>query len=107
MLKNSGLLSEDAFSPNVLDTIVIAQFLKTCKMIPSKQSLSLSNLIKYFGIKMPGDGLGTGPGVVQFHTAEYDIRMTVELLKHFTQRQTTENASETVVVHQDKKRKVI
>jgi DNA polymerase III epsilon subunit-like protein len=80
MLKNSGLLSEDAFSPNVLDTIVIAQFLKTCKMIPSKQSLSLSNLIKYFGIKMPGTGLG----VVQFHTAEYDIRMTVQLLKHFT-----------------------
>jgi DNA polymerase III epsilon subunit-like protein len=107
MLKNSGLLSDkmyESFSPNALDTIVVAQFLKTCKIIPNKQSLSLVNLIKYCDIKM------TGTGGVQFHTAEYDIRMTVQLLKHFkkiAEGKATEVATETGAVHPEKKRKLI
>lgn len=77
MLKNSGLLSEvmyESFSPNALDTVTIAQFLKTCKIIPDKQSVSLTNLVKHFNLTKTN---------TDFHTAEYDIRMTVELLKHF------------------------
>jgi DNA polymerase-3 subunit epsilon len=104
MLKNSGLLSDesyDSFSPNALDTIVIGQFLKTCKIIPNKQSLSLTNLCNYLNIKMEGS-ISTS---VQFHTAEYDIRMTIELLKHF--RRLLENVESAQSVHVDKKRKVI
>ena len=76
MLKNSGLLSDDHLSPNVLDTITIAQFLKTCKIIPNKQSLSLTNLAKHFNLTTNNKTAN-----IDFHTAEYDIRMTVELLK--------------------------
>jgi len=104
MLKNSGLLSEsmsDSFSPNVIDTIVIAQFLKTCKIIPNKQSLSLTNLSNYFRIKMPGET------ITSFHTAEYDIRMTIQLLKHFRQLLENVQATTTEAVHADKKRKVV
>jgi DNA polymerase III alpha subunit (gram-positive type) len=77
MLKSNGILTQDVyqnyFSPNVLDTIVLAQFLKTIGKIPSRQSISLVNLCNYFGIDTIKN--------LDSHNAECDIRMTIALFK--------------------------
>jgi DNA polymerase III epsilon subunit-like protein len=77
MLKNNQLLSDAAiecyFSPNDIDTLTIAKFMKSCKKIPIKQSLSLVNLCNYFNICLDTD--------LDPHNAEYDIKMTIKLFK--------------------------
>jgi hypothetical protein len=77
MLKNNQILSDYAiecyFSPNSMDTLTIAKFMKSCKKIPVKQSLSLVNVCKYFDISLDTE--------LEAHNAEYDIKMTVELFK--------------------------
>jgi DNA polymerase III alpha subunit (gram-positive type) len=56
---------------NQIDTIVLAQFLKLNNKISKYQSISLVNLAQLYDIKIPG----------QAHTAEYDTKMTIEVLK--------------------------
>jgi DNA polymerase III epsilon subunit-like protein len=79
-IKGCGLLSEYEYhsyiSFNCVDTICIAQFLKLTGEIPRKQSISLSNLCSYYNIKTEGDS-------ESYHTAEYDIVMTLHLLRKF------------------------
>lgn len=76
-LKNSGIITENNYfnliSHNVLDTIVISQFLKFTNHISSNQSLSLVSLCKMANIKSDGNA----------HEAKTDILMTIELLKYF------------------------
>jgi DNA polymerase III alpha subunit (gram-positive type) len=56
---------------NQIDTIVLAQFLKLNNKISKYQSISLVNLAQFYNITIPG----------QAHTAEYDTKMTIEVLK--------------------------
>jgi DNA polymerase III alpha subunit (gram-positive type) len=56
---------------NQIDTIVLAQFLKLSNKISKYQSISLVNLGQLYNIKIPGNA----------HTAEYDTKMTIEVLK--------------------------
>jgi DNA polymerase III epsilon subunit-like protein len=79
-IKNSGLLTENEYmsfiSFNSLDTICIAQYLKLTGDLPKKQSISLINLCKYYGIE-------ASVNTNSYHTAEYDIEMTLQLLRKF------------------------
>jgi DNA polymerase III alpha subunit (gram-positive type) len=79
-IKNSGLLTENEYmsfiSFNTLDTVCIAQYLKLTGDLPKKQSISLINLCKYYGIESP-------VSTESYHTAEYDIEMTLQLLRKF------------------------
>ena len=81
-IKGSGLLTENEYqkfiSYNSIDTISIAQYLKLTGDLPKKQSISLINLCKYYGIESKS---GSGSGL--YHTAEYDIEMTLNLLRKF------------------------
>jgi DNA polymerase III epsilon subunit-like protein len=78
-IKKSGLLKEEEYSNfiscNVIDTLTIAQFLKLCGKINEKQSLSLINLCSNYKIKRTKE---------LEHSSEYDIKMTIQLLKLFT-----------------------
>ena len=56
-----------------LDTMQIAQFFKSSKRLSVTQSLSLKNLTEYYNIKPKGE----------LHNAECDIRLTIDLFKHF------------------------
>lgn len=58
-------------SYRVLDTGVIAQFLKYINILPDSISGSLSSLIEYFELKTEGT----------LHDAEVDAKMTVEVFK--------------------------
>lgn len=77
-IKQSGLLRDEEYvnfiSCNVIDTVTIAQFLKLCGKLNEKQSLSLINLCSNCKIKRNKD---------LEHSSEYDIKMTVKLLKLF------------------------
>lgn len=77
-IKKSGLLKEEEYSkyitPNCLDTISIAQFLKLIGKLNPKQSLSLVNLCSSCKLKR-NEQLE--------HSSEYDIKMTIKLLKYF------------------------
>lgn len=77
-IKKSGLLKEDEYSKyisyNVLDTISVAQFLKLTGNLHEKQSLSLINLCSSCQLKRDEN---------LEHSAEYDIKMTIKLLKFF------------------------
>jgi DNA polymerase III alpha subunit (gram-positive type) len=99
MLKTSGILSpgtyNECFSYNVLDTIVIAQFLKLLDKLPKNYSVSLSSLCKYFNVDSV-QGL-------ELHNSECDIKMTVNLLKAMT-RQCEFDVNEVLVT--GKKRKM-
>jgi DNA polymerase III alpha subunit (gram-positive type) len=80
-LKSSKLLTEEQynnyFSNYTLDTMMIAQFMKVCNLVPSTQSMSLVNLCSHLNIKYNED-------TTKFaHDAEYDITMTISLLKEF------------------------
>jgi len=74
-IKSSGLLTHKEYSNfiscNPIDTLVVAQFLKTCGKLPQKQSLSLINLCNHFKL----DSCKNSE-----HTSEYDIKMTIKLL---------------------------
>jgi oligoribonuclease (3'-5' exoribonuclease) len=95
-IQNSGLLPKELyknyFSYNVIDTIILAQFLKLSNKLPEYQSISLSSLINYFA-------LNNNNVNVNFHTAEYDTEMTVKLLQKFRELNTTND----VVVVKKKK----
>lgn len=96
-IKNSGLLTENEYmsfiSFNTLDTICIAQYLKLTGDLPKKQSISLINLCKYYGIESPSQVHSDGDlsktrqepykTGTSYHTAEYDIEMTLHLLRKF------------------------
>ena len=79
MLKNNLLFTDNIIecyiSPNNIDTLTIAKFIKSCDKIPKKQSLSLTNLCQYFDITLENTKLSA-------HNAEYDIKLTVQLFKH-------------------------
>ena len=70
-----GLEYNNYFSYNSVDTIVIAQYLKICKKLPDRQSVSLISLCNYFGIKVDKE--------TKFHNSEFDTEMTIQLLKQF------------------------
>jgi DNA polymerase III alpha subunit (gram-positive type) len=95
-IKTSGLLTSEEYSKyisyNTLDTISIAQFLKLTGHLHEKQSLSLVNLCSSSQLKRD-ERLE--------HSSEYDIKMTIKLLKFF--KKTIGNESEENV---NKKRKV-
>lgn len=78
-IKQSGLLTEYEYnnyiSCNSLDTLMIAQFLKLSGELHEKQSLSLVNLSSSCNLKRQEE---------LEHSSEYDIKMTVKLLKFFT-----------------------
>ena len=57
-----------------LDTMQISYFLKSIGKFPQTQSLSLTHLMDYYNIKPNG----------KLHTAECDIRATVDLFKKIT-----------------------
>lgn len=63
--------SDKYISYRVLDTAVIHQFLQQLGLMPANVSGSLSSLIEYFEIKLPGNP----------HEAEYDTRAAVEVYK--------------------------
>jgi DNA polymerase III epsilon subunit-like protein len=74
-IKSSGLLTDREYSNfiscNPVDTLIVAQFLKTCGKLNQKQSLSLINLCNHFKL----DSCKNSE-----HTSEYDIKMTIKLL---------------------------
>lgn len=79
-IKHSGLLTEFEYnnfiSCNPLDTLSIAQFLKLSGKLHDKQSLSLVNLCSSLKLKLHEDEHLE-------HSSEYDIKMTIKLLKFF------------------------
>ena len=99
-LKSSGLLPENEYinyiSYNPIDTISIAQFLKLCGKLPEKQSISLINLCKYSKLNNPADS-------ELEHSSEYDINMTIKLLKIFKEL-TCETENDTLETNFLKKR---
>jgi len=80
-IKWSKLLSEEEYSKyisaNALDTLTIANFLKITGFIPSTQPLKLVSLCKFLNISTDDSNA---------HNAEYDTKMTVELLKIFKEK---------------------
>jgi DNA polymerase III alpha subunit (gram-positive type) len=79
-IKQSGLLTEYEYSSyisyNPLDTLSVAQFLKLSGKLHEKQSLSLINLCSSCNLKLHENEYLE-------HSAEYDIKMTIKLLKFF------------------------
>lgn len=77
-IKKSGLLTEAEYasfiSYNSIDTVCVAQFLKLSGVLHEKQSISLVNLCANAQIKRQEN---------LEHSAEYDTRMTIKLLKFF------------------------
>ena len=87
-IKQSGLLNEHEYnsyiSCNPLDTLSVAQFLKLTGKLHEKQSLSLVNLCSSCKLKRhENENLE--------HSAEYDIKMTIKLLKFFKNMVEKEN----------------
>lgn len=77
MLKLNNILSQELydiyFSSKYVDTLVISRFLKSCKLIPNKQSLSLSKICYYFDINIDSE--------LSAHNSEYDTKMTILLFE--------------------------
>jgi DNA polymerase III alpha subunit (gram-positive type) len=75
---DSGLLTKEEYdtfiSKRIVDTLTIARYLKTTGKIPKNQSVSLSNLCDFFNLTCENEN---------YHNAEYDIQMTIKLLKKF------------------------
>jgi DNA polymerase III alpha subunit (gram-positive type) len=94
-IKKSGLLTDSEYSSfisyNSIDTVCIAQFLKLSGILHEKQSISLVNLCSAAQIKRQEN---------LEHSAEYDTKMTVKLLKYF--RSSVQNTE----VNLTKKRKL-
>jgi DNA polymerase III epsilon subunit-like protein len=80
MLRSNKILTDSILDNYILsdfvDTIDLGKYLKSKNKIPSSQSLSLSKICNFLEIKTNCDLL---------HTAEYDIRLTIELYKHMLQ----------------------
>lgn len=99
-LKKSGLLTDTEYtnyiSCNPIDTLVIAQFLKLSGKLPEKQSISLINLCTHLKLKNSDDS-------ELEHSAEYDIKMTIKLLKKF--KELTQIKTQTETAFTSKKRK--
>jgi len=68
-----------------LDTMQIAQFFKSSGKLLDTQSLSLKNLTEYYNIKSEGE----------LHNAEYDIKLTIKLFKHFQNLLKNQNTANT------------
>lgn len=83
-MKSFGIYDHVSSTFN-LDTMQIAQFLKSSNKLPFNQSLSLKNLTEYYGIKPSGE----------LHNAECDIRLTIDLFKHF-QKVITQSTPSTI-----------
>lgn len=77
-IKKSGLLTNEEWSKyisyNALDTISVAQFLKLSGKLHERTSLSLVNLCSSCNLERNED---------LEHSSEYDIEMTIKLLKYF------------------------
>lgn len=77
-IKNSGILTELEYSTfmsyNNIDTVSIAQFLKLSGILHERQSLSLVNLC---------NSVNLNRNEQLEHSAEYDTKMTIKLLKRF------------------------
>ena len=80
-IKSSNLLSEEEYSKYIsvttLDTLTIANFLKLTGVLPTTQPLNLVSLCKFLNISSDD---------TQAHNAEYDTKMTIELLKIFKEK---------------------
>ena len=72
MLKSNDLLCNDYVTETCIDTIDLCKELKNVGIIPQNQSISLSKISDYLGITVKQ---------AKLHTAEYDIRLTIELFK--------------------------
>lgn len=77
MLINNNIFTQDIIDiyldmDNLLDTFLYAKKLKNMKLIPYRQSLSLSKLIYYFDLNNIN---------INFHNAEDDIKVTILLYK--------------------------
>lgn len=72
MLKSNDLLCNDYLTDYYLDTKDLCNELKNVGIVPRNQSVSLSKISDYLGITVEN---------AKLHTAEYDIRLTVELCK--------------------------
>lgn len=72
MLKSSDLLHETQVLSDYIDTIDTCKEMKQSGLIPKNQSVSLSKISNYLGINVTD---------AKLHTAEYDIRLTIELFK--------------------------
>jgi DNA polymerase III alpha subunit (gram-positive type) len=80
MLISNNLINSDCINAylnidKVYDSLILAKKLKQLKLIPSKQSLSLSKICYYFELN---ESLIDS---TNFHNAEYDIKLTVLLYK--------------------------
>lgn len=80
MLIKNNIINTDSINTylnidELEDTLTLAKKLKQLKLIPSKQSLSLSKICYYFELN---EHLIDS---VNFHNAEYDIKLTVLLYK--------------------------
>ena len=80
MLKGSNILQSDTIDTllqdNSIDTMLIAKSLKKYKQFPKDESMSLVNLCSAFKLELSPTEQTLGA-----HNAEYDIKMTIELLK--------------------------
>lgn len=75
MSRLNGLFNnniENTFSDTIIDTLTLCRTLRSKGKIPKTQSLSLGNIVDYFGINESNEN---------YHNAEYDILMTIKLLK--------------------------
>lgn len=77
MLINNDILTKETINKYLdlsiqLDTLNYAKELKNKKIIPKKQSLSLSKLCYYYDLNNDNEN---------FHNAEYDIKLTISLYK--------------------------
>jgi inhibitor of KinA sporulation pathway (predicted exonuclease) len=88
-MKSFGIYDHVSSTFN-LDTMQIAQFLKSSNKLPFNQSLSLKNLTEYYGLKPTGE----------LHNAECDIRLTIELFKHIQKVLTQQSNQSTSVTTQ-------
>lgn len=84
-LKSSNLLDNEFFSKyisfNVIDTITLGIFLKSCGLLQETQSLSLTSICKHLNINYKD--YYENSSNLNDHTAEYDIKMTILLFKKF------------------------
>lgn len=62
------------FSYGMIDTMVVSQFLKLCDKLPQRQRISLTSLSGYYMNESERNKN-------QEHSAEYDVGMTVSVLK--------------------------
>lgn len=80
-LKNSGLLTPSEYSRfigfSTIDTMIIAEFLRSCGNYPKRLSSRLSNVAKHFQISFREDRL---------HGAEYDAALTAQVFKKMVEK---------------------